>query len=81
MPTPFFIYENVKKEDLYVNKSEEEKENIRIMAVDYAIKHGNKPAARKYNTYPSSIRNWRKKYERDGITGLRNSKNKYKDLL
>lgn len=71
MSKEFYISDEIEKKDLYVNKTKEEQEKIRIMAVKYAIEHGNKPAARKFNTYPSSIRNWRKKYERNGIESLR----------
>ena len=63
MSKEFYLSEDIEEKDLYVNKSEEEKKEIRILAVKYAIKHGNKPAARKFNTYPSSIRNWRKKFQ------------------
>lgn len=71
MSTEFYIYDDVKEEDLYVNKSPEEQEKIRIMAVEYAIEHGNKPSARKFNTYPSSVRKWRRKFEEKGIEGLK----------
>lgn len=70
MSTEFKLY-NIEKKDLYVNKTPEEKELIRIKAVEEAVIRGNKPTARKYGTYPSSIRNWRKIYEEKGIDGLK----------
>ncbi len=70
MPTEFKLYvEN--KEDLFQNKSREEKAKIIPEMVEYAIKHGNKPAARYYNTYPSTVRRWVRIYEEKGIEGLK----------
>jgi len=70
MSTEFKLY-GVEDKDLYINKTPEEKEEIRIKAVEEAIRRGNKPSARKYGTYPSSVRKWRKIYEEKGIDGLR----------
>lgn len=57
MSTEFHLY-NVDKKDLYKNKSKNEKELIRIEMVKYASLYGIKPAARKYNTYPKTVRKW-----------------------
>ena len=46
----------------------EEAESVRK---EYALKYGNKPAARKYFTYPSTIRNWVKRYNEFGLEGLK----------
>lgn len=57
MSTPFFIiYES--EEELYNRKNKSEREKILPELVEYAKKHGNKPAARKYRTYPSTVRRW-----------------------
>ena len=70
MTTPFFIiYDN--EEQLYKNKTKEEKEKILPELVNYALKHGNKPAARKYCTYPSTVRRWVRIYNEKGLEGLR----------
>ena len=47
------------------------KERILPELVEYALKYGNKPAARKYFTYPSTIRNWVKRYNEFGLEGLK----------
>lgn len=70
MPTPFFIIYN-NEEELYKNKTKEEKEKILPELVEYAKKHGNKPAARKYRTYPSTVRRWVKIYNEKGLEGLK----------
>ena len=70
MPTEFRLYD-VKDEDLYKNRSIEEKEKILFEMVQYAKKRGFKPAARKYNTYPSTVRRWAKKYDEGGIEALK----------
>ena len=69
MPTPFFIiYKD--EDELYKNKTKEEKEKILPKLVEYAKTHGNKPAARKYRTYPSTVRRWVKLYDDFGIEAL-----------
>jgi len=70
MPTEFILYYE-KEEDLFKNKTKEEKEKILPEMVEYAIRYGNKPAARKYCTYPSTVRKWVKKYQEFGIDGLK----------
>ena len=57
---------NVDEKDLYKNKSWEERKKIIPKMVKYAIKNGNKPAARKFNTYPSTVRRWVKEYKKNG---------------
>lgn len=69
MPTPYFIIYKDEKE-LYKNKTKEEKEKILPELVHYAKTHGNKPAARKYRTYPSTVRRWVKLYDEFGIEAL-----------
>lgn len=70
MPTKFKLY-CVDEKDLYKNKTKVEKEKIIIEMVDYALKYGNKPAARYYNTYPSTVRRWVKKYKEKEKEGLK----------
>ena len=62
MSTEFKLY-NVKKEDMYSSKSIEEKNDIRRKMVEEAKIRGVKPTARKYNTYPSTVRRWIKRFE------------------
>lgn len=62
MSTEFKLY-NVKKEDMYSTKSIEEKNDIRRKMVEEAKIRGVKPTARKYNTYPSTVRRWIKRFE------------------
>lgn len=61
MPLEFKLY-NVNNKDLYVNKSKEEKEVIQKEMVKMAIECGIKPTARYFNTYPSTVRRYLKKY-------------------
>ena len=74
MSTEFMLY-NVDEKDLFRNQTRSEREKKLIEMVNYAIKYGNKPAARKYNTYPSTGRRWVKIYNEFGVEGL---KYKYK---
>ncbi len=69
MSTEFKLY-NVDEKDLYVNKCKKEKEKILLDMVTYALKYGNKPAARYYNTYPSTVRRWVNIYKEKGKDGL-----------
>ncbi len=62
MATEFKLY-NVNKEDMYVNKTKEEKEVIRKEMAKMALKIGIKPTARYYNTYPNTVRTWMNKYK------------------
>lgn len=70
MSTEFKLYD-VEEKDLYKNKSKEEKEKILLDVVNYALKYGNKPAARYYKTYPSTVRRWLKIYKEKGKEGLK----------
>ncbi len=70
MSTEFKLY-NVNKKDLYNNKNKEEKEKLIPKMVEYALHYGNKPAARYFNTYPSTVRRWVKKYKTNGKDGLK----------
>ncbi len=70
MSTEFKLYD-VEEKDLYKNKSKEEKEKILLDMVNYALKYGNKPAARYYKTYPSTVRRWLKIYKEKGKEGLK----------
>lgn len=70
MSTEFKLY-GVEEDDLYVNKSKTEKEKIRIEMVKMALERGNKPTARYYNTYPSTVRRWVRIYKEKGIDGLK----------
>lgn len=73
MPTEYVLYYTDEK-DLFKNKTKEEKEKILPEMVKYALKYGNKPAARKYFTYPATVRNWVKKYNELGLEGLKMKK-------
>ncbi len=69
MSTEFKLYD-VEKNELYASKSKKDKEKILYDMVMYALKYGNKPAARYYNTYPSTVRRWVNKYKEYGNDGL-----------
>lgn len=62
MPTEYILQYTDEKQ-LLKNKTKDEKEKILPELVQYAIKYGNKPAARKYFTYPSTVRRWVRKYK------------------
>lgn len=62
MSTEYKLY-NVDKKDLYISKTKEEKEIIRKKVIEEAKIRGIKPTARKYSTYPQTVRRWIKKYE------------------
>lgn len=69
MSTEFKLY-NVEEKDLYKNKSKEERQAILLEMVEYALKHGNKPAARYYNTCPKTVRRWVNIYKEFGESAL-----------
>lgn len=48
---------------MYSSKSIEEKNDIRRKMVEEAKIRGVKPTARKYNTYPATVRRWIKRFE------------------
>lgn len=62
MSTEFKLY-NVEREELYANKTKEEKEILREDMVKMALERGIKPTARYFNTYPATVRRYLKKYE------------------
>ncbi len=64
MATEFKLY-NVTKEDLYANKTKEQKATIQIEMVKMAKERGIKPTARYFNTYPATVRRYLKKYEEE----------------
>ena len=43
---------------------------IRLKVVQYALMHGNKPAARKFRTMVKTLRKWRLRYENNSYKGL-----------
>lgn len=57
-------------EELYKNKSKEEREKIVKEMVLFALEYGIKPAARKYNTCPKTVRKWVTKFNTLGDEGL-----------
>lgn len=69
MSTEFKLY-NVDKQDLYGNKTKKEREELLYEMVLYALNYGIKPCARKYNTYPQTIRKWVNIYKEKGKDGL-----------
>ena len=50
-------------EDLYRNKSKEEKEALKPKIIEMAKERGIKPTARYFNTYPATVRRIIKEYE------------------
>lgn len=70
MSTEYRLY-NVEKKDMYYKKSPEEREKILLEMVQMALEKGFKPTARKYNTYPSTVRRWVKKYQEGGEEALK----------
>ena len=75
MSTEFKLY-NVNKEELYSNKSTKEREKLLYEMVQSAYKRGVKPTARWYNTYPSTVRRWVKRYEEGGKEALKITRKK-----
>ena len=67
MSTEFKLY-NVDEKDLYVNQTLEDKMIIRKKIVEEAKVRGVKPTARKYDTYPLTVRRWIKKFENEKST-------------
>ena len=65
IPTEFRLY-NVDENSLFKNKTQEEKLKIIPKMVEYALKYGNKPAARHFNTYPSTVRRYVNLYKKKG---------------
>lgn len=61
MPTEYRIYYEDESE-LYVNKTKEEKEKLRLLIIAMAKERGIKPTARYFKTYPSTVRYIVRKY-------------------
>ena len=59
-PTPYYQIMRICKD----------KKFIRFQMIQYAIKHGNKPTARKFNTSPQVIRKWRHRFTAGGYHAL-----------
>ena len=70
MPTEYVLHYDDEKQ-LFKNKTREEREKLLPELVEYALQYGNKPAARKYFTYPSTVRSWVRKYNEFGLEGLK----------
>ena len=78
MPTEFVLY-NASEKDLFENKTKEEKERILPEMVREALLYGYKPIARKYYTYPSTVRRWVRIYQEYGLDGLKLNKKRKKE--
>lgn len=75
MATEFRLY-GVTDDQLYIRQPLEKKYQMRYEMVMMALEKGNKPAARCFHTYPSTVRRWVKRYQEEGIDGLKNRKEK-----
>jgi len=53
-----------------IMRKSKDKKYLRLKMVEYAKEHGNKPAARTFNTTVKTVRKWRKRYEESGYQGL-----------
>lgn len=53
-----------------IMKNTKDKKLFRMQMVQYAKDHGNKPAARAFNTTVKTVRKWRKRYEEEKYKGL-----------
>jgi transposase len=42
----------------------------RLVVLEYAMAHGNKPAARRFGFDPKTIRRWRNRWQADRVRGL-----------
>ncbi|MBQ6687112.1 MAG: helix-turn-helix domain-containing protein [Bacilli bacterium] len=73
MPTEFVLY-NASEDKLFENKSKKEKEQILPEMVRDALIYGYKPVARKYYTYPATVRRWVRIYQEYGEEGLKLNK-------
>lgn len=71
-----FSLNGVPKSKLYDRQSLKKKYRLRYEMVMMALERGNKPAARYYHTYPSTVRRCVKRYPEEGIEGLKNRNEK-----
>lgn len=62
MATEFKLY-GVVEDELYANKTKEEKQELQKKMVKMAKGRGIKPTARYFKTYPSTVRRYLKKFE------------------
>jgi transposase len=53
-----------------IMRNSKDKKQLRYQMVQYAIKHGNKPCARDFNTTVKTVRKWRNRFDIDGYLGL-----------
>ena len=51
-------------------KGKADKYDLRLRMVNYAKKHGVKPAARLFETMPKTVRKWLRRYEQERLAGL-----------
>ena len=62
MPVKFRLH-NVEKKDLYGSQPKAKREEMHPQIIEMAKTKGVKPAARYFNTYPSTVRRILKKYD------------------
>ena len=55
----------------WIEENVKDKKLFRMHMVQFAIEHGNKPAAAKFNTTVKTVRKWRRRYEAEGYQGLK----------
>ena len=55
----------------WIEENVKDKKLFRMHMVQFAIEHGNKPAAAKFNTTVKTVRKWRIRYEAEGYQGLK----------
>jgi len=56
--------------------NQENRYQFRYELVKFALKNGKKAAAREYRTNPSVVRKWIKRYQLEGVTGLKDQSRK-----
>lgn len=54
--------------------------SYRLSLVKYALEHGVSQAAREYKTTRKTVRKWMKRYEEEGLDGLKNRRKAPKDI-
>jgi len=50
--------------------------NLRLKIVEYALKHGIKPTASEFLCSKNTVRKWLRRYNKEGLSGLRNKSKK-----
>ena len=53
-----------------IMKNSKDKKQFRYQMIQYALKHGVKPAARAFNTSPTVVRKWRDRFNSEAYSGL-----------